>query len=105
MRTSQVSARRLVLCFAAVCVLAGCGARETAGSAGAQALAASAAPKTPAQRGFTGVWMPTGTLENPAGVSQWPNTPWPKNPPFTPAGAAESQRLNDHGNFTACAPG
>ena len=49
--------------------------------------------------------MPVGTFDDPAGPPPWSNTPWPKNPPFTPAGAAESQRLNDHSNFTACTPG
>ena len=62
------------------------------------------AAKSATQRGFTGVWVPTGTLEDPAGLAQWPNSPWPKNPPFTPAGAAESQRLSDHSNFAPCSP-
>ena len=94
----------LLTCLTA-CAVAGC-APPPANQIGKTLHAiGSSAPKTAAERGFTGVWMPTGTLEDPAGLAQWPNTPWPKTPPFTSAGAAESQRLNDHGNFTACAPG
>ena len=84
-------------------MIAGCGGPGTPGkTAGATA---SPGPKTAAERGFTGVWAGTGTLDDPAGPAAWPNTPWPKNPPFTPAGSAESQRLSDHSNFTPCSPG
>ena len=99
-----ISSGWFLTCITA-CAVAGCGAPPPANQTekALHAIGASA-PKTAAERGFTGVFMPTGTLENPAGIAQWPNTPWPKAPPFTPAGAAESQRLNDHGNFTACSP-
>lgn len=102
----RASLRSLLTCLAAACAVVGCGAPLPADqTAKAPPATGSSAPKTAAERGFTGVFLPTGTLEEPAGFAQWPNTPWPKSPPFTPAGAAESQRLNDHGNFTACAPG
>jgi len=59
---------------------------------------------TAGQRGFTGVFVPTGTFANPAGFPEWPNTPWPHDPPFTAWGAEESARLDDHSNFTPCTP-
>ena len=55
-------------------------------------------------RRFTGVWVPTGSFDNPAGIARWPNTPWPARPPFTAWGADESKRLDDHGNFRPCTP-
>ena len=96
----------LLACFAGACAVAGCGAPPP-GNETAKVLHATgtSVPKTAAERGFTGVWVATGTLENPAGPAPWQNTPWPQNPPFTSAGAAESQRLSDHSNFTACSPG
>jgi hypothetical protein len=59
---------------------------------------------TAAARGFTGVWVPTGTFADPAGPAPWQNTPWPRDPPFTEWGVAESTRLADHG-FASCSPG
>jgi hypothetical protein len=53
---------------------------------------------------FTGVWIPTGSFEDPAGPAPWQNTLWPENPPFTEWGAAESKRLDDHSSFKACTP-
>jgi hypothetical protein len=67
--------------------------------------AAPPGPRTAAERGFTGVWVPTGTFADPAGPAPWQNTPWPRTPPFTAWGAAESARLADHSNFAACSPG
>lgn len=58
---------------------------------------------TPESR-FTGVWIPTGSFEDPAGPAPWQNTPWPEHPPFTEWGAAESGRLDDHSSFKACTP-
>ena len=99
-----ISSGWFLTCITA-CAVAGCGAPPPANQTEKVLRATGAsAPRTAAERGFTGVFMPTGTLEEPAGLAQWPNTPWPKTPPFTPAGAAESQRLNDHSNFTACSP-
>jgi hypothetical protein len=49
--------------------------------------------------------VPTGTFADPAGPAPWQNTPWPRTPPFTAWGAAESARLADHGNLAACSPG
>ena len=67
-----------------------------------------ATPTTPptvaSQKHFTGVWVPTGSFDDPAGPAPWQNTPWPEHPPFTEWGAAESKRLDDHGNFKACTP-
>jgi hypothetical protein len=83
--------------LAVALVLAACGAPPQAD--------APAAPRTAAERGFTGVWVPTGTFADPAGPPPWQNTPWPRNPPFTAWGAAESARLADHSNFAACSPG
>lgn len=83
--------------FAMALVLAACGAPPPAD--------APTAPRTAAERGFTGVWVPTGTFADPAGPAPWQNTPWPRDPPFTAWGAAESTRLADHGNFAACSPG
>jgi hypothetical protein len=62
--------------------------------------------KTPTatEKNFTGVWVPTGSFDNPAGPAPWQNTPWPEHPPFTEWGAAESKRLDDHNNFRACTP-
>ena len=89
--------------MAASCA-AGCGPPD-AGSAPTAADAAAPATRTAGERGFTGVWVPTGTFDDPAGPAPWQNTPWPKSAPFTAAGAAESKRLADHGNFTPCTPG
>jgi len=69
------------------------------------ALDAPATASTAPERGFTGVWVPTGTFADPAGPAPWQNTPWPRNPPFTAWGATESARLADHSNFAACSPG
>ncbi len=105
-RKPSSSAPRLALL--AALLAAGCGAPQQPGgdtTATLPAAAAAAAAKTSTERGFTGVWVPIGSFDDPAGPPPWSNTPWPRNPPFTPAGAAESQRLNDHANFTACTPG
>jgi hypothetical protein len=63
-----------------------------------------ARPPTAAERQFTGVWVPTGTFDDPAGPPPWSNTRWPAKPPFTEWGAAESARLADHSTFTPCTP-
>jgi hypothetical protein len=89
--------RRLVLYLVAALGAAGCDP--------AQPPAPVAAARTAGERGFTGVFVPTGTFADPAGPAPWSNTPWPRNPPFTAWGAAESARLADHSNFTACSPG
>jgi hypothetical protein len=80
---------------AAALGLTGCGAPQDG---------ARARPPTATERQFTGVWVPTGTFQDPAGPAPWSNTPWPSHPPFTAWGAAESTRLADHSNFTACSP-
>ena len=54
---------------------------------------------------LTGVWVAVGTFDDPAGPPPWSNTLWPSDPPFTPAGAAESRRLGDIRNVVPCQPG
>jgi hypothetical protein len=103
-RAARRSSGLIASCLLAALGVASCGTPEAGGESPASATA-NAAPKTATNRGLTGVWVPIGSFEDPAGPSPWSNTPWPRNPPFTPAGAAESQRLNDHSNFTACTPG
>ncbi|HZF30672.1 MAG TPA: hypothetical protein VE907_16270 [Gammaproteobacteria bacterium] len=99
-------------------LLGGCGAgSEPAGAAQVTRAAASAASagqvaaRAPTsgsakatELGFTGVWFPVGSFENPAGPAPWSNTPWPSDPPFTDWGRAETARLADHSNFVACSP-
>jgi hypothetical protein len=97
-------ARRFAALCAAACCTASC-APPGGGSTPAAAGPAATAARTAGERGFTGVWVPVGTFDEPAGPPPWQNTPWPKDPPFTAAGAAESERLADHGNFTPCTPG
>ena len=95
------SVRALVAaaCCAAACVPPDAGNTPTAADAPAPVA------QTAGERGFTGVWVPIGTFDDPAGPPPWQNTPWPKAPPFTAAGAAESARLADHSNFAPCTPG
>jgi hypothetical protein len=78
------------------------------------ALAASACGPPPdtsstsskaSKLGLTGVWVAVGTFEDPAGPAPWSNTLWPENPPFTPWGRAQSQRLADIRNVVPCQPG
>jgi len=88
--------RRLAVCLVAVLAAAGCGPTPSP--------TPSAAVRTASERGFTGVFVPTGTFADPVGFAPWPNTPWPRNPPFTAWGAAESARLADHSHFTPCSP-
>jgi hypothetical protein len=93
----------------AAALVVGCGSRERAADAVASA-APAARPSTDSgsakavELGFTGVWVPVGSFEDPAGPAPWSNTPWPSNPPFTDWGRAESARLDDHSNFVACSP-
>jgi hypothetical protein len=104
------SARRGAIRFAAALAIAAgmtaCGAPPAPNDVAAtQATAGSTAgAKTPGERGFTGVFVPVGTFADPAGPAPWQNTPWPKNPPFTAAGAARSTALDDHSTFTPCTP-
>jgi hypothetical protein len=79
-------------------VLAGCGGasqpdQETA-----------AKPSGASERGFTGVFVPIGSFEDPAGPPPFQNTRWPAAPPFTEWGAAESKRLTDPTSLKVCSP-
>jgi len=89
-------ARITLLCVAAL--LAGCGAAPPPGPS------AAAKPRGAAERGFTGVFVPIGSFEDPAGPPPYQNTRWPANPPFTQWGAAESQRLKDPTKLKVCSP-
>jgi hypothetical protein len=64
----------------------------------------AAKPRTIGQRGFTGVFVPTGSFEDPAGPPPFQNTRWPAKPPFTEWGAAESKRLIDPASLKVCSP-
>ena len=77
--------------------LVACGAREPAQEAPAK-------PRDAGDRQFTGVWVPIGSFEDPAGPPPFQNTRWPANPPFTDWGAAESRRLTDPANLKVCSP-
>jgi hypothetical protein len=89
-------ARIALLCIAAM--LAGCGAPQLSEPD------AAARPRGAAERGFTGVFVPIGSFEDPAGPPPFQNTRWPANPPFTAWGAAESQRLKDPTSLKVCSP-
>jgi len=78
-------------------------AADTAGSAVSRPRSTSGSEKA-VELGFTGLWVPVGSFEDPIGPAPWSNTPWPSDPPFTEWGRAESTRLADHGNFVACSP-
>jgi hypothetical protein len=64
----------------------------------------AAKPRNAGERGFTGVFVPTGSFEDPAGPPPYQNTRWPAKPPFTEGGAAESQRLADPTSLKVCSP-
>jgi len=78
-------------------VLAGCGAPQPAQDEAAK-------PRNAGERGFTGVFVPIGSFEDPAGPPPFQNTRWPAKPPFTEWGAAESQRLKDPASLKVCSP-
>jgi hypothetical protein len=84
---------RALVCLAPVLLLAGCAAPPLS------------APGEPARPDLTGVWVAVGTFEDPAGPPPWSNTLWPDNPPFTPFGKSESERLSKIENVVPCQPG
>jgi hypothetical protein len=91
----SASLRTALLLIAAT--LVACGAPQPAPEAPAK-------PRDAGERGFTGVFVPIGSFEDPAGSPPFQNTRWPANPPFTEWGAAESQRLRDPESLKVCSP-
>jgi hypothetical protein len=79
-------------------VLAGCGSPQPPQDHTATK------PRAAGERGFTGVFVPTGSFEDPAGPPPFQNTRWPATPPFTEWGAAESKRLADPSSLKVCSP-
>jgi hypothetical protein len=90
--------RTVLVVLSLAALLAGCGAAPP------PARDDAAKPRTAGERQFTGVWVPIGTFEEPAGPPPFQNTRWPEKPPFTDWGAAESRRLADPSSFKPCAP-
>ncbi len=90
--------RAVLVVLSLAALLAGCGAAPP------PARDEATKPRTAGERLFTGVWVPIGTFQEPAGPPPFQNTRWPEKPPFTDWGAAESQRLADPSSFKPCAP-
>jgi hypothetical protein len=88
----------------ATSLIAACGLGACSRSIPAPPTAATASTQTLGAKDLAGVWVPTGSFDDPIGPAPWQNTPWPAEPPFTAWGAAESKRLDDHNNFRACTP-
>jgi len=93
-----VSARIRIALLCVAALLAGCGAAPK------PEPDAAAKPRTAGERRFTGVWVPIGSFEDPAGPPPYQNTRWPANPPFTAWGAAEARRLTDPASLKVCSP-
>ena len=91
------SAPALVAALFVAATLAGCGAAQHERDAADESRGAG-------DRQLTGVWVPTGSFEDPAGPPPWQNTRWPANPPFTEWGRAESQRLANPLSLKPCSP-
>jgi hypothetical protein len=89
--------RRVVFVLSVAALLASCGSREPTPDEPAK-------PRTVGERGFTGVFVPIGSFEDPAGPPPFQNTRWPAKPPFTEWGAAESKRLTDPSSLKVCSP-
>jgi len=92
-----VSAPTRIAVLLVAASIAGCGAPQPEQDAAAK-------PRGAGERQFTGVWVPIGSFEDPAGPPPFQNTRWPANPPFTDWGAAESQRLRDPASLKVCSP-
>jgi hypothetical protein len=90
--------RTVLLVLSLAAVLASCGSPQQPEPDEA------AKPRSVGERGFTGVFVATGSFEDPAGPPPFQNTRWPANPPFTEWGAAESKRLADPTSLKACSP-
>ena len=90
--------RRVLLVLSLAAALAGCGSPQPVQDD------ASTKPRDAAERGFTGVFVATGSFEDPAGPPPFQNTRWPEHPPFTEWGMAESKRLADPASLKACSP-
>jgi hypothetical protein len=89
--------RRVSFVLSFALLLAGCGSPQPTKDDAAK-------PRDAAARGFTGVFVPTGSFEDPAGPPPFQNTRWPAKPPFTEWGAAESKRLTDPESLKVCSP-
>ena len=89
--------RRVSFVLSFALLLAGCGSPQPTKDDAAK-------PRDAAARGFTGVFVPTGSFGDPAGPPPFQNTGWPAHPPFTEWGAAESKRLTDPESLKVCSP-
>src|SRR5262245_11470792 len=92
-----MSMRGVLLVLSLAAMLAGCGSPQPTQDDAAK-------PRGPRERGFTGVFVPIGSFEDPAGPPPFQNTRWPANPPFTEWGAAESKRRTDPSRLKVCSP-
>jgi len=92
-----VSAPIRLALLVVVATLASCGAPQPE-------TGAAAKPRGAGERGFAGVFVPTGSFEDPAGPPPFQNTRWPATPPFTAWGAEESRRLADPASLKTCSP-
>jgi len=89
--------RGVLFVLSLAAMLAGCGAPQPTQDEAAK-------PRNASDRGFTGVFVPIGSFEDPAGPPPFQNTRWPAKPPFTEWGAAEAQRLKDPTSLKVCSP-